>query len=930
MTRKRIHFEFLLFLLLSILPSEFAESKAPSTNNVKSSVKNKEETTEKKDNSTTIIEINDTTTEENDTSSNPSVDRLFRNPILASGLSSGADAINHSIDTLMQSLFYNLVDNKLKWPLTGSSNINLGLTRDVYSARSGAYVVVDRFGIGPDYSKELYRYNNIPVVLGAQQSSDVYDIYLRTDPMRVADNKKLPWWRVAVNNWFGVLPVLEAILPPSFNANEMYDPFNRLETPFTFPLSMASVDLMDVATIKSYSISGGINLGIETSEGLHGFKDQLISGSNPLEMSIPYTVFRTGEYRINVLKKDPHTMWVGVMDTNRLGHRIDTKLGKTFYLLSKTVPLWKGLPAPIFPVDFGLEEAIGDIFGRVYSFDMRLEEAKKAYLEAVHGNFAAAQISWLRFKEDKIETGVKFFYTKKEKRFQTAIASGHNVFVTNKRTVRTHSDAEIEITDENGKYYILEAKEDRDQGRWDILTGKREQNVTLQADLLVRKIVENEPNDPEHKTRYEFVAQENPIDITFSLALNDKFVETEDLANYLDVLSRFTQLKIEGIPHFDFREEEDLAKRRKAVYFENDNTSRHHLHVAPTHLGRFEGYGSIRISNKQLLSIADLPRETLWKGFCAAFGVNDDDTCLLWERSLFWRNIYRTRSLFSQPLRLMDFRWKSADAVSEIENSVSALKKFLHEKSPENKQAALRSLFATDYPLQVVEGVLRLSDLSKIPRSIELDAQPKGNASDEIKDRFRKLDKHRITSETPFPPPARLDSTKAVEAKFDPANLTFFGIKPRIKKITLYKDEEIKNIKPRSKKPEIQDKQDLAPILATKISVTKLTNEDRLHVYAKLEQSGRIQLAKLKLIEDVVEIPIPSDLALNSPDRINFVLKLSGPQSVISSLVSEEALSLGGQFKLTLAVSSNGQIWSDEKTLEFRVEEGNLKPYHQD
>jgi hypothetical protein len=239
----------------------------------------------------------------------------------------------------MESLFYNLLDNKLNWPLTDAASVNLGFTRDLYTARSGAYVVVDRFGIGPDFSRELYRYNGIPVVLGANQSTDVYDIYLRTDPMRVLDNKKLTWWRSAINNWLGVLPILEAILPPSFNANEMYDPLKRLETPFTFPLSLVSAEAMDIGNIKSFAVSGGINLGFEASEGIRGYKDQVITGPTALDMKLPFTVFRTGEYRINVLKKDSTTVWVGLMDSNRLVQRIETKLGKTYYLLSKTIPL---------------------------------------------------------------------------------------------------------------------------------------------------------------------------------------------------------------------------------------------------------------------------------------------------------------------------------------------------------------------------------------------------------------------------------------------------------------------------------------------------------------------------------------------------------------------------------------------------------------
>jgi hypothetical protein len=875
----------------------------------------------------TIIEIDDKTPDEKESVGTRPIERLFRNPVFASGISSGADAINHSIDSLMESLFYGLLDNKLAWPLTGSSNVNFNLTRDVFSARSGAYVVVDRLGIGPSYSRELYRYNDIPVTLGAYQSTDFYDIYLRTDPMRVNENRTLPWWRVALNNWFGVLPLLEAILPPSFNANEMYDPLNRVESPFTFPLSVDSARAMDIGSIKSYAISGGVNLGVDTAAGIHGFKDQVMSGPQALDFKLPLSVFRTGEYRINVLKKDTQTVWVGLSDMNRLGQRLDTKIGKTYYLLSKTIPLWKGMPAPVFPIDFGIEEAIGDIFGRVYAFDLRNPEAQASYLEAVHGNFAPAQVSWLRAREDKLDTGVTYFYTKKERRFETSVATGHNIFVTNKRTNRTHSDAEIEITDDSGKYYVLEAKEDEDRSRWDMLTGRAEQKISLQADLLVRKVVEKEANERELKSRYEFIVSENPIDVSFSLSITDKFVETEDLAFYLKELTRFTLLEMDGLPRFDTREPSLLARRRRAAFLQDDHSPRHVLHVTPTHLGRFEGYASIRVTNAQMMAIAAKTRLELWQAFCKSFGVNKAAKCATWEKSLLWRNFYRVSALASKPMRLLDFRWQAADTIDEVEESVSALKTFHKVKTPEEKQTALRSLFATEYPIERVNALLSLLDTTEVPRSIELEAQPKGNAPDDVKDRFRKINGQRFNGDKSFPPPARYDSTKDTEKKFDPANLTFSGSKPTLRKISLYR-EDTPERSPRAKnhgKSGAKQRQE-SPNLVVKLTVSKLKVPDFVHVYAKLEQAGKLQLAKLKLFEDVVDIPIAVDTDFAGPDRVNLLVRLSGPQSVLANMISEDSLSSGGEFRLTLAVSSNGLLWSDEKALEFQVQDGRLSP----
>jgi hypothetical protein len=870
----------------------------------------------------TVVELDDPTSDDMDRPATRPIDRLFRNPVLASGLSSGADAINHSIDTLMESLFYGLLDNKLKWPLTGSADINLGLTREVFTARSGAYVVVDRLGVGPGFSRELYRYNEIPVMLGAQQSTDVYDIYLRSDPMRVHDNKNLPWWRVAVNNWLGILPILEAVLPPSFNANEMYDPLHRVEAPFTFPLSIESVKAMDIGAIKSYSISGGVNLGVEMTQGVHGFKDQVLTGPTALEAKLPLTVFRTGEYRINILKKDPNTVWVGMTNGSRLGQRIETKLGKTYYLLSKTIPLWRGMPAPVFPIDFAVEEAVSDVLGRVYAFDLSNEEARTAYLEAVHGNFAPAQISWLRSREDKFETGVKYFYTKNERRNETAMATGHNIFITNKRTNRTHSDAEIEITDASGRYFILEAKEDLDRGRWNMLTGRAEEKISLQADLMVRKVIEKDEGDGQPKSRFEFIADGNPIDVSFSLALNDKFVETEELTDYLAELSKFTQLELKGLPKFETREPDLLARRRQQVFLSHDQKTTQSIHVTPTHLGRFEGYASVRLTNEQISAIAAKPRFALWQAFCKAFDISDEPKCSSWERSIFWRNLHRFSSLLSKPLRVIDVRWEAADAVDEIESAVAALKQFHKEKTPEEKQTALRSFFATDYPTQRIHGLLLLANLSEVPRSVELEAQPKGNAPDDVKNRFKKMDGHRFTGEKSFPPPARYDSTKDIENKFNPSNLTFSGVRPRFKKISLYREERI----PTRRVPKNGGTETPSPILIAKISAAKIGASDHALVYAKLEQTGKIQLAKLKLFEDVVEVPLAFDEGLKNPERVNFVIRLSGPQSLLANLISEESLTSGGAFKLTLAISGNGILWSEEKSLEFQIESGRLLP----
>ncbi|MCX6118940.1 MAG: hypothetical protein NT027_15500 [Proteobacteria bacterium] len=923
-----------IIAILSLIPSLNSNGFAQKKNNVRSKQTKPTQTKslEAKEPSETSspiesVDSNEASSQvENRVTASP-LDRILKNQIFASGLASGADAINRSLATLMESLFYNLMDTDIRHGLTGNADVGIGVNRDVFQTDSGAWVVIDRFGIGPGFSKELYRYNDVPVNLGASQSSDVYDIYLRTDPMRVGENKKLPFWRVAVNNWFGVLPILEAVLPPSFNPNEMYDPLRRIESPFTFPLSISSVDGMEVGTIKSYAINGGINVGIESSEGIKGFRDQVVTGPSAIETKLPYTVFRTGQYRINVLKRSLTNVWVGVSDSSRTGHRIETKIGRAYYLLSKTVPLWTGLATPIFPLDFSLEEAIADLFSRVYEFDLRNNTAQSAYLEAVHGNLAPAQIAWLRAREDHLETGVTFFHTKKEKRYETKIDSGHNVFLFNRKTNRTHADSEIEITDKDGKFYVLEARQDQNQTRWDMLTGVATKSFSNVADLKVRKVLERTDIPHQIKSRYEFVADPNPVDLTMSFQVIDKFVETEDLVEYLDLLGRFSNIDLfDEVPTFRMRDESLQTERRKRIAFDTDLNKPVNMHITPTHLGSFEGYAALRMDMVELNRIAELPSETLWLRLCDAFAVFEQD-CETFHDSLFRRNIDRLKGWSVLPFRLVDIRFPRFDAMDEIENTIQSLRSYQKASNPESKRDYLRKLFATEHPLEVTQGLLSLANENYIPRIVRLVTKPKGNGKEAAKDAFQKMDGLRIRRGPKMPEPARYDTTVETDSKFNPENLSFLGVKPGVKKLLLtYTNVKRENLF--SEKPEDQAstaKSETPKELNLQIQVNRFNPETKFYVYIKMEQTGKVQLAKFKLIEQVAILE-PSTLeTILGSEAVKFNFPVLGPNSTIANLVANEAMNLGGAFRITVAVSPDNQSWSNEHHIDFSYDNNILR-----
>ena len=76
------------------------------------------------------------------------VERIFKNPTILSGLSHSAESINRSIDSLMEALFYSILDNEIYFDVTDKSQFSWQLHRDLFSS-GNSYVVVDRFSLGP-------------------------------------------------------------------------------------------------------------------------------------------------------------------------------------------------------------------------------------------------------------------------------------------------------------------------------------------------------------------------------------------------------------------------------------------------------------------------------------------------------------------------------------------------------------------------------------------------------------------------------------------------------------------------------------------------------------------------------------------------------------------------------------------------------------
>lgn len=878
-------------------------------------------------------------------------ERIFRNPALASGIASGSEAINRSIESLMDALFYSLLDNEFVYDLSDDSQFVADLRRDLYPTPAGGYVVIDRVALGPSYNKVMTEVQKVPISLGVDGRVNVFDIYLRTDGQRLAEQEDLPFWRMAMNNWLGVLPFLKLVMPPSFNANELYDPLRQLETPFVFPFTANGFRSMPIGSIRSYSVSGGINVPF----GLNGafgrdIVDALKRAEN-LQAALPYTVFVRGEHRINVLRRSENVAWVGVSNVKRFGHSITATIGEKLFALQKVIPAWKGVPVPLFPLDIEVAQSMAWKYDQLYSFDLTLPAAQEAYASAVFGNFEPAHARYLDQREKGIMTGVAFEFTRHEDADEKSGRNGPNIFVA--RSLRQHqrSKSEVEITDQEGKFQVLEAKETTLDESWDVLVGSQEKEYQDRVELRVKRVIDTDqtgphPEDEDLPTRYIFSADDtDPYKLTLSLRIQDNYVDAAEYREYLKELRYFTKLTIADAPYIPIRDPAAMRARRLRRVAGDPMADITDVHVTPTYLGRFGATAAVVLSTEQLKRIINAPETAQWAAFAEAYNLKrrywrEKSSRTGGRAQLEWLGF-----MAAYPARLLNMRFASADAIREASNAISALKQLREVKDPLEIWTQFHKLLATDHPLQLTRALLNLADLKDTPRSVSFYTTPKGRAPRFIKDAFGKLNNRVYNSIKAMPPPERSRIAQEKLQAFFPEDVRERRLQPVILKISIRPkllpesylaartSRQLSNDDIASSKP---TKKTLDRQVYLDMRIKNITPDKIPRIYVRVEQGGMLQVGNFVLAEDVFKFA-PSSAATAVPDAeidplqpqtpsedIQFYL--TGPLSPINNFFYEGAVESGGTYHVVVAVSADGQVWSDEKTFRFRFEDGKLMP----
>lgn len=875
----------------------------------------------------------------------PPIEELLQNPALAGGIESGSDALNKSVESLMDSLFYSILDNEKNIPIQKDSWFTFGLDRGVYSTPSGAYVVTDRFRLGPNYFRELWRAHNIPVMLGVDGRVDVLQVYLRTDGQRVAEQRDLSPLRKLVNNWFGLLPLASRILPPSFNQNELYDPLKQFSTPFTFPFNADSFYEMPVGSLKSYLVSGGVRLPIDFGGGVDSPSRSLINESLGLSHALPYSIFRRGEFRINVLRQSEHIAWVGVKKTNKTGHSVSPFVGSKYLAFAGALSarifdwawVWSGVPVLVAPLDINFEQAAAKVFDQVYEFNLTHPAAREAYGKAVQGDFELAYLRYLDAKERAMPTGVLFHFARNQDRNELVSRNGPNLAVARTQRQRDLHSAEVEITDVDGRYFILEATQDVADKSWDILVGDEEVRVTQTAELKVNKLLSKPAEQMSASSKdagppdlafsqYRFEAVEDPYAVDISLSIQDRYVDTDEYTDYVNLVGFVSGVEIDDLPKFDRVDRKRALEAVRRNYFASPREKIRSIHTPATHLGRFGAQVSIHIPYKQLRRIIDSSPDRIWGVVGETFGEPENPWSQASFRDAFSTQLKWYKAFFLYPLRLFNIRVPSVDLIKEGTQIAKAIELMKTVNDPLALMDAFHMIFDSDYPLHLSHVLVRLADPDKVSRRVMFSAQPHGPGGQDMKDRYGRVNRMVIREGPAFPPAGRYTISKSKLENFYLDRPREEKDRPRIAKIQVVTrpiPESVRAIEDGSLGDSGFERNDRHVFLSVAAENAKV--DQPLKLYIRIEQAGRLKIGKLELIEEVLDLPPSVDGSI-SLETMTYDVFLTGPLSPLSGYVYDQMVAEGGEFNVTIAVSNDGLVWSDEKAVEFRFEKGRLLP----
>ena len=834
----------------------------------------------------------------------PRIESYFNNRDFLLQLNQGADLLNTSMDTLMQSMFYHLLDHVFYRNITENLFLTVSDEREVYSTESGAYVVVDKIQYGPEFYKQIANLHGLDVFLGAKSGVNLLDIRLRSDAQRLTDAKELPPYRYFINNWFGLVPLLERILPPSFNPNEIYDPLQQAETPFRFPMTESAVESMPAGTIRSYSLTGGVSIPFNFPSLLKGREKDNLSKIE-IQNQLPYAVFIQGEHKIHVLKRSSSIFWVGVSNTERIGHSISALLGKTYYFLKNSIrPIpWSGLAVLLAPLKYEWSDAIVHNYDHLYEFDMTNPIAKSAYFKAVAGDFRQAA----EFKKEQNRTGVRYHFTKHRDAEETGTESSRNFILFRHARNKNVTKAETKLIEPQKTSYYLEGSGSIQDEGWDILVGKHsityEFSVSMEVDKLAEKKIVIQD------AAYRFHDEKNKYQARIFLNIQDRYMDARDYQFYIDTLRKFSRLPISEAPIIPFFDEEKQKQNRRRLYFQSPIEAPITTHVVETELGKFSATGTIALSFAALTTLIQAPIETQWKGLADAYGLQEThpDRTRTSSRYADW-----LKKGLILPAKLVDARFLWGDGVLEVDHIVAALQHLRKATAPLDTLKGFYNLFNLDYPHLALDGFLRILQHAT-PSKVIFNIDPISAVEPGFRKNLLDLNQQAFTSSLPFPEAQRPSVAKEKLQAFFPNQFEEFRDHPTLASLSLSLS---------------MDETDQEEEIFLRIQAKNVKPHQPLQLFLQMEESGKHKVGKQILSQKVVIIyPTVKTGGGIVPKKLHqqtYEVWITGAKSPLSTLSYDAHMEAGGDMQLRVAISGDGKAWSDKKILGFFYQDHQL------
>lgn len=837
------------------------------------------------------------------------LNRSIQNHAVASSLASNAGEINRTVESLMESLFYSIMDQSASSSISDTLTAKATYEREVQATGIGTYVVFDRFRIGPEILKDIGNLQGLPLTFRNQNKLFLTNVSYRSDAQRKANSQTRSGWREWANNWFGGLPLLTRILPPSFNPEELYDPISYLGTPFLFPKNSEQALQMPLGTVRSYGLSGSVGPSVDIAGAPFKNAQEALSLGD-LDFGIPVGGFIEGEHQISVLHTRDNEVWLAVSEIRQLGGILNFSLGKRYQIFQHLVKWWTGSIAVIAPIDFEIERSKILQRDELYTFDLSKVDARQALDKALNGDLTLAKSFSMREAQAE-ESGVRFQFRRLSDRGEDSSRQARSLFVLQSQKRDRINDGESTILDKQGEFVTLEAEhavQDRD---WNVLTGAETVDVTFRYGLPVLKKVQG------GETFYKAVEQKEPNYLIANLRIIDRFHDTQDYARSVEMLRRFSHLPLNQVPELPIYAKDLEARFRREQAFQNPMDTAFEKDVPPTHLGRFEAFSHVYINQETLKNIGRLEPSAFWQAYAKSFGLDEE----YWGKATDARSAsyyFNWMGSFAlMPLKLLNVKTSYSDFVYEGQSIIGALQTIANETEPLKVIRAYRQLMNTNHPAELLNTLSEMSPV-EIPSVVGFTTSPDNNKTDTadmkaVKKSFGKLNNRKVQTHIALPTLKRNQSVEEKLAAFTPGGYSDESNSPQLRQLTL----AVRQVPP-----------DPKTRLVAQIEVTgNDEHKEYLQGYIRVEENGPLSLGRFVLGEEVKNLKYVKDISGDGEARSLYEIELNGNGGLTKSEFFDAALADKGAFDLYFSVSNQEDNWGQEQKLSFDIQNGLLKDF---